>query len=94
MQLPEKYKENFDVLCEGPLSGVTVTPDEGPSLETSKFSLYFSASCIPTNESLFLQYSTHVIDLCLFKVRDTRDDIYRKSRIKARQKVMLNFAKQ
>jgi hypothetical protein len=36
MQLPEKYKENFD---------------EGPSLETSKFSLYFSDSCIPTNES-------------------------------------------
>ncbi|CAB3996538.1 Hypothetical predicted protein, partial [Paramuricea clavata] len=29
----------------------------------------------------------------LRKVRDTRDDIYRKSRIKARQKVMLNFAK-
>jgi hypothetical protein len=41
-----------------------------------------------------LRYSTRVIDLCLFKVRDTRDDIYRKSRIKARQKVMLNFAKQ
>jgi hypothetical protein len=31
-----------------------VTPDEGPSLETSKFSLYFSGSCIPTNESLFI----------------------------------------
>ena len=26
----------------------------GPSLETSKFSLYFSGSCIPTNESLFI----------------------------------------
>ena len=37
MQLPEKYKENFD---------------EGPSLETSKFSSYLSGSCIPTNESL------------------------------------------
>jgi hypothetical protein len=36
MQLPEKYKENFDVSSEGPLSGVT-------SLRaklTSKFSLY------------------------------------------------------
>jgi hypothetical protein len=29
MQLPEKYKENFDVSSEGPSSGVTVTPDEG-----------------------------------------------------------------
>ena len=25
--------------------------DEGPSLETSKFSLHCSGSCIPTNES-------------------------------------------
>ena len=45
MKLPEKYKENFDVSSlEGPWSGVTSvleTPDEGPSLETSKFSLYF-----------------------------------------------------
>jgi hypothetical protein len=31
-----------------------VTPDEGPSLETSKFSLYFSDICIPSNESLFI----------------------------------------
>jgi hypothetical protein len=55
MQLPEKYKENFDVSSEGPTSGVwPVTPDQGPSLETSKFSLYFSGSCIPTNESLFI----------------------------------------
>jgi hypothetical protein len=37
MQLPEKYKENFDFWSEGPSfgvtvisSGVTVTPDEGP----------------------------------------------------------------
>ena len=47
MQLPEKYKENFDVSNEGPSSEVTplslVTPDEGPSLKTSKFSLYFSS---------------------------------------------------
>ena len=42
MQLPQKYKENFDVSSEGPWSGVTSqTPDQGPSLETSKFSLYF-----------------------------------------------------
>jgi hypothetical protein len=42
MQLPEKYKENFDVSSEGPTSGVwPVTPDQGPLLETSKFSLYF-----------------------------------------------------
>ena len=27
-------------------------PDEGPSLETSKFSLYFSGSCIPINPKL------------------------------------------
>jgi hypothetical protein len=26
----------------------------GPSLQTSKFSLYFPGSCIPTNESLLL----------------------------------------
>jgi hypothetical protein len=28
------------------------TPDKG--LETSKFSVYFSSCCIPTNESLFI----------------------------------------
>ena len=32
-----------------------VTPDEGPSLETSKFSLYFSGSCIPTNENFLIR---------------------------------------
>jgi hypothetical protein len=52
MQLPAKYKENFDILSEGPSSGVSITPDKGPLFETSKFSLYFSGSCIPTNESL------------------------------------------
>jgi hypothetical protein len=58
MQLPEKYKESFDVSSEGPSSGVTiVTPDEAPSLETSKFFLYFSGSRIPTNESLFYCYT-------------------------------------
>ena len=45
MQLPGIYKENFDVSNE--------SPDEGSSLETSKFSLYFSGSCIPTYEILF-----------------------------------------
>jgi hypothetical protein len=54
MQLPEKYKENFDASSrEGP-SWYSVTLDEGLSLETSKFSLYFPGSCIPTNESLFI----------------------------------------
>jgi hypothetical protein len=46
MQLPEKYKENFDVSSEDPSSGL--------SFETSKFSLYIPGSCIPTNESLFI----------------------------------------
>jgi hypothetical protein len=31
-----------------------VTADERSSFETSKFSLYFSGSCIPTNKSLFI----------------------------------------
>ena len=48
MQLPEKYKENFDVSSEGPLSGVT------SPLETSKFSLYVSGSFISSNESVFI----------------------------------------
>ena len=49
MQLPEKYKENFDVSSEGPPSGVT------PSLEFLEIILmYFWYSCIPTNESLFI----------------------------------------
>jgi hypothetical protein len=62
MQPPKKYKENFNVSCEGPYSGVSspdeghslLTGDQGPSLKTSKFSLYFSGSCIPINESLLL----------------------------------------
>jgi hypothetical protein len=35
IQLPEKYKETFDVSSESPSSGITsqVNPDEGPSLE-------------------------------------------------------------
>ena len=55
IQLLEKYKENVDVSSAGSLSGVNIykfnTPDERPSLETSKYS-FFSGSCIPTNESL------------------------------------------
>ena len=44
MQLPEKYKENFDVTSEGPSSGIT---------QNVKILLIFSGSCIDTNESLF-----------------------------------------
>jgi hypothetical protein len=43
MQPPKKCKENFDVSSK-------ITPDEGPSLETSKLSVYCSGSW--TNESL------------------------------------------
>jgi hypothetical protein len=82
MQLPEKYKENFDVSNEDegppdegppdegppdegppdegpPDEGPPDEgpPDEGPSLKTSKFSLYFSSSCIPNNESLLYNLS-------------------------------------
>ena len=47
-ELPETYKEKFDVSSEDPSRKVS----RGPSLETSNLSLYFSGSCIPTNESL------------------------------------------
>jgi hypothetical protein len=39
----EKYKENFDVSSERPVA------TNFPTKETSKFSLYFSGSCIPIN---------------------------------------------
>jgi hypothetical protein len=52
MQLPEKYKDNFDVSSEGP----TNFP-----LKTSKFSLYFSGSCIPTNEAMKACYCWHYL---------------------------------
>ena len=42
-----------------------VTPDEGPSLETSKFSLYFSGSCIPINESLAFLYQVAILSAAL-----------------------------
>ena len=49
IQLPEKYKENFDVPSEAPsLSGLP--EPEGPSLETSKMSLHCSG--IPINLQL------------------------------------------
>jgi hypothetical protein len=53
MQLPENILRRISTFraSKGPSSGVT---SEGPSLETSKFSLYFSGSRIPTNESLFI----------------------------------------
>ena len=73
MRLPEKYKENFDVSSEGPS---LVTPDEGPSLETSKFSLiYFqvvaslpyqrkivnaSILTLPNTAQVFVGYSARV----------------------------------
>ena len=50
--MPEKYGENFDVSSEGPSSGSVVALR--PYLETLYFSLYFSSSCIPTNESFVL----------------------------------------
>jgi hypothetical protein len=40
------------------ISTFLVSPDEEPLVETSKFSLYFSGSCIPNNEtcSCYLHY--------------------------------------
>ena len=61
MQLPEKYKENFDVSSEGPTSAGVTDEHEGPSLETSKFSLYFSGSCILTDESLFILLAQYTL---------------------------------
>jgi hypothetical protein len=51
MQRPEKYKEKFDV-------GYYL-PEEGPSLETSKISLYFSGSCIPAHRSFIKKTRTY-----------------------------------
>ena len=47
IQLPEKYKKNFDVSSEGP--SLNFQPDEGPSLET----LYFSGNGIRLPVSQF-----------------------------------------
>ena len=46
---------------------IPVTPDEGPSLETSKLFLYFSGSCIPTNESLFILLALPALAQTQFK---------------------------
>ena len=57
MQLYQKY---IRIISRNSSEGVT--PDEGPSLETSKFSLYFSGSCIPImNESLFTESNRSLI---------------------------------
>jgi hypothetical protein len=65
MQLPEKNKEYFDVSSEGFLSAVLnlilLTPDKEPALDTSTFSLYFSSSCIPTNERLLQGFRSYYI---------------------------------
>ena len=49
MQLPEKYIRRISTFRA---KALRLELDEGPLLETSEF-LYFSGSCIPTNESLF-----------------------------------------
>ena len=46
MQLYQKY---IRIISRNSSEGVT--PDEGPSLETSKFSLYFSGNCIPPTKA-------------------------------------------
>jgi hypothetical protein len=48
--IPEKYKQNFDVLSEGLWSGRSFINEM--SLETSKFSLYFSGSGISLTSHL------------------------------------------
>jgi hypothetical protein len=47
MQIPEKYKENFDVWSEGL-----------PAKRQNSPLIYFSGSCIPTNESLHVIIGT------------------------------------
>ena len=58
MQLLEKYKENFDAVERRSFVGKFVE-EEGPSLEMSKFSLYFLGSCIPIN--LTFSYYCHYL---------------------------------
>jgi hypothetical protein len=48
MQLPENIRRMSTFRVKA-----LVTPD-GPPLETSKFSLYFSGSCIPTYKNLLI----------------------------------------
>jgi hypothetical protein len=54
----------FKILVNWGMVHFDVSPDEGASLETSKFSLYFSGSCIPNNES-FLFRKIFLIKLLL-----------------------------
>jgi hypothetical protein len=72
-QLPEKYKENFDVLNECPYLEL-----QGAFARTSKLFLYFTGSCIPTNKSLFIlldylhwhrQWFNHLIQLSSHSIR-------------------------
>ena len=50
--LPEKYKENFDVSRDILL--MKDLPDERPSLETSKFCLYFSGIVVSLSHRCWL----------------------------------------
>jgi hypothetical protein len=52
------WKPGFSTKAHVFFPTLPVTPDEGPLLETSKFSLYFPGNCIPTNYE-----SLHVITL-------------------------------
>jgi hypothetical protein len=55
MQLPEKYKENFEYfLADRTFFSISIIYFEYFSAYRIFFSLYFSGSCIPTNESLFI----------------------------------------
>ena len=49
---------------------LTTRLNEDPSVETSKFSLYFSGSCIPINRKLF--YFWHYLPC---KINNNIDDI-------------------
>jgi hypothetical protein len=42
---------------------------QGLSLKTPKFSLYFSGSCIPTNESLFILLALPTLTVQVYPVR-------------------------
>jgi hypothetical protein len=57
MQLPVKYKENFDVSSQGPSasSGVTLASNSRAFAQNVEILLTdFSGSCMSTNESLLL----------------------------------------
>ena len=53
IQLPQKYKETFDVSSEGPPSGVT---GRAFARNVEILLIFFRYSCIPTNESLFFYF--------------------------------------